>query len=268
MEILRRVRGLSEALTNEDAIISGEPIAALIVEELQAESDWRRSLEQRALSLFASAGLIGGLASVAAGGSAFRDLQKWLLGLGLGSLGVGALLGLVVAFPFLAPAVRTESLRATLADVQQWARPADAYLAQASEARLDMIDQTRRVNTLKARALRVGVGFAALGIGLLLCAVLSTLIFGLKPVPAWHGRVASRTAAALDAADIPTQTQMSRAPRPLLAGAFSRIKTGGRADTVLRRAATLVEDRADAPATALDDDGPHLLPADAVVRLA
>jgi hypothetical protein len=177
-------RGRSEAPTSEVAIISGEPTAALIVEELQAESDWRRSLEQRALSLFASAGLIGGVASVAAGGSALKDLPKWLLGLGLGSLGLGALLGLVVAFPFLAPAVRTESLRATLADVQQWARPADAYLAQASEARLDMIDQTRRVNTLKARALGVGVGLAALGIALLFCAVLFALIFGPKPLPA------------------------------------------------------------------------------------
>ena len=157
------------------AEITGEPTADLIKEELEAERDWRRSLEQRALSLFASCGVIGGLSGIAARGHWLPVGAQWCLGTALVSFAFAAIGGLAVAFPVLAPSVKAEQLGEALGE-EPWAAPADAHLVRASIARVGMIKHTRRLNDRKAIVLRWATCVSAIGICLLLAAVVIVLV--------------------------------------------------------------------------------------------
>lgn len=163
--------------------ITGEPSADLIREELEAQRDWWRSLENRALSLFASAGVIAGLAGIAGRGTGLPCASRVLLGLALGALAAGAVLGLTVTYPAAVLAAPTSELRKSLSD-EQWRAPAEEHLRRASRARLEMIETTRKVNGLKTRLLRIGVWCAGAGIVLLLAAVLIALVIDQTPATA------------------------------------------------------------------------------------
>jgi hypothetical protein len=107
--------------------------------------------------------VIAGLSGIAARGQRLPLGARWGLGAGLILLALGALGGLGVAFPVLAPAVKTGRLRETLDDDGQWAAPAEDYLRRASRARLGMIERTRRVNQRKAIFLRVAIVVSGTG---------------------------------------------------------------------------------------------------------
>lgn len=115
--------------------------------------------------------MIASLAGIAARGHRLPAGTRWCLGIGLILLALGALGGLGVAFPVLAPAVKSALLRRTLDDDEQWAAPAEDHLRRASRARIGMVDHTRRVNQRKAIALRVAILVSGTGIVLLLVAV-------------------------------------------------------------------------------------------------
>ena len=115
--------------------MGGEPTADLITEVLQAERDTRRALEQRALSLFASAGVIGGLSGIASRGSELSLIASILFTLALVALATGAVIGLLVAMPVLVPEVlETAGLRGGISD-KEWDRGPDAHLRRAAETR-------------------------------------------------------------------------------------------------------------------------------------
>jgi len=83
--------------------------------------------------------------------------------------------GLLVTFPVLTPSVTVESLREGTGE-EQWAAPAHDHLLRASRARVQMLAITRRTNDWKAIVLRTATSLSALGIGLLLVAVLIALV--------------------------------------------------------------------------------------------
>jgi len=118
--------------------------------------------------------VIGGLSAVVAKGQTLPILAKWCFATALIFLLVGALSGLAVAFPVLAPSVKVDQLRAAVDD-ETWSASADAQLARASRARAAMIAHTRPINNTKAIVLRWGVLSSGLGIVLLVAAVLVLL---------------------------------------------------------------------------------------------
>jgi hypothetical protein len=162
--------------------ISGEPTADLIVGELEAEREWRRSLEQRALSLVSGAGVIGSLAGIAARSFELPILTRIMLGLGIAFLAGGALLGLAVGYPNPAPAVATSGLRKRIG-LDEWSQPMEKHLRSASRARLQIIDAFRGVNGRKARRLKLAMRLAAAGIAFLLAAVIVLVGWGGPPAP-------------------------------------------------------------------------------------
>jgi hypothetical protein len=146
---------------------------------LAAERDARRLLEQRALSLFASAGVVAGLAGVAARGVSLPVPASVALVVSIVALGIGAILGLLVAFPILiGEAIKPDELLASVGDVDaggqvegDWDEPSENHLKRASRARINAIRAARSGNQTKATILRWGVGFAIGGISALLFAV-------------------------------------------------------------------------------------------------
>jgi hypothetical protein len=135
-------------------------------------------LEQRALSLFASAGVIGGLSGIAARSSELPIGARILFGLALVSLAAGALVGLLVAYPALVPElIESDGLRKALGR-DQWERSSAEHLIRASLARLDVVDGARKVNATKASRLKIGFGCAGGGIVLLLAAAIVALWAG------------------------------------------------------------------------------------------
>ncbi len=98
-----------------------EPTAALIKDELDAEREARRSLEQRALSLFASAGVIGSLAGIAGRSKHIGTGPQVLLAAALVALATGALFGLSVAWPVLVEeALDPDELRQAIENDGDW----------------------------------------------------------------------------------------------------------------------------------------------------
>jgi hypothetical protein len=127
------------------------------------------------LSLFASAGVIGGLAGIAARGPRLPAGARWCVGGALVLLALGALGGLYVALPKYALAVDTEPLRQTIDDPKLWAAPTEEHLRRSYRAILTMIDSSRAVNGEKAKWLRRAIYCSGGGIVLLLAAVVIVL---------------------------------------------------------------------------------------------
>jgi hypothetical protein len=121
--------------------------------------------------------VIASLSGIAARGHHLPVGARWCLGGAIILLALGAIGGLAVAFPVLAPAVKTARLRETLDDDEQWGASAGNHLRRASRARVGMIDATRKVNQRKAIALRVAIVVSGTGVGLLLAAVVIVLVF-------------------------------------------------------------------------------------------
>jgi hypothetical protein len=165
-----------------EGAIGGEPTAVLIQEELESERDWRRSLEQRALSLFAIAGVIASLAGIAVRGASLEMAAKIPLALGFGAFAVGAIFGLSVAYPVLVPAVDRRGLARAI-EPEEWEQPPEAHLRRASRVRLRILGASRDENQKKAKRLRWAVWCAAAGIALLLAAIIVALFTAEKMDP-------------------------------------------------------------------------------------
>ncbi|MDP9201115.1 MAG: hypothetical protein M3P26_04180 [Gemmatimonadota bacterium] len=155
----------------------GEPTAQLIQDELEAEREWKRSLEQRALTLLGAAGVIGSLAGVSARGSGLPDGTRVLLVLSLGALGIGVGFALSVAYPVLVPGVSRVSLAKALQD-DGWNDATEENLRLASRARLNILGYARDANEKKALRLRLALWAVGVGIALLLTGVIVALIVG------------------------------------------------------------------------------------------
>jgi hypothetical protein len=125
--------------------------------------------------LFASAGVIGSLAGIAARGTDLSVVTRVFLVLALLALAAGALFGLSVAYPKLVnEVVKSNELRQAL-EPDEWDRPADDHLIRASRARIKIAEEARATNNQKAGRLRIGVWWAGGGIILLLTAAISAL---------------------------------------------------------------------------------------------
>jgi hypothetical protein len=128
------------------------------------------------LSLFASAGVIGGLSGIAARGHRLPEGAPLCFGAALILLALGALGGLFVALPRDALVVDTEPLRQTIDDPTLWAAPTEEHLRRSYGAILTMIDSSRAVNREKAKWLRRAMYTSGGGIMLILAAVVIVLV--------------------------------------------------------------------------------------------
>ena len=151
--------------------MTGEPTAELIRDELNAERDTRRSFEQRALSLFASASVIGGLLGIAARGQDFPTITRIALVLAIMALAAGALYGLAVAHPSVIEEVLDpDEMRQGIGD-EDWEHDAAEHLRRASRHRIVVIERANAENERKGKLLRRGVRCAFAAIVFLLIGV-------------------------------------------------------------------------------------------------
>jgi hypothetical protein len=134
-------------------------------------------LEQRALSVLASAGVIGSLAGISARSAGLPDATRTLLVVALVGLGAAAVMALLVAYPVSIDEVDADSLRLKL-EPAAWAGEAETHLRLASTARLHILENFRAVNAHKALFLRVALIATGVGVVFLLAGVVVALIVG------------------------------------------------------------------------------------------
>jgi hypothetical protein len=151
--------------------MSGEPTAELIRDELAAERDTRRSFEQRALSLFASAGVIGGLLGIASRGQDLPTVSRVALVFAIAALGAGALYGLAVANPTVIEEVLDPDELRDGIDDEDWKQEAVEHLRRASRARIVVMENAHAENERKGKLLRRGMWCAFAAIVFLLVGV-------------------------------------------------------------------------------------------------
>ena len=152
-----------------------EPSAAFIAEQLEVERTSKSSLEQRALGVLASSGVIGSLAGVAVRGSDLPCASRTLLVVALIGFAAAALLAVSVAHPAHYREALHRDLRGLL-EGDEWNATHAENLHRVSEARLDLRDAFERINTAKARRLARSHEVLAGGIVFLLAAVVVALV--------------------------------------------------------------------------------------------
>jgi hypothetical protein len=159
---------------------AGDIFAAAIEAELQQERNRKASLEQRALAIITSSGILVSL--LFAFGTAFQRVAepplvaRTLIGVALAAFVAAVLMSLLANRPVDYRPLGVKNDLERMVNTELWFSTADSARRSISEYRVSEVDTWRNNNKVKAAHLQYAIAAESVGIGLLAASVAVNLI--------------------------------------------------------------------------------------------